>query len=62
MLVCDLEMIISELDIIVLTIQHGLFALDIDNQVPLTGKKYRTGIILCIYMYVHLTCVLVFVS
>ena len=43
MLVCDLEMVISELDIIVLRIPHRLFALDIGNQVSLTGKKYRNA-------------------
>ena len=49
MLVCDLEMIVSELDITVLTIQHRLFALDIGNQVPLTGKKYRNAY--CVHFY-----------
>ena len=58
MLVCDSKMIISELDTIVLAIQHRLFALDIDNKVPLTGKKYRNAD--CVHFYVHLTDVLVF--
>ena len=52
MLVCDLEMVISELDINVLTIQHRLFALDIGNQVPLTvtGKKYSNVYSVHIYL------------